>query len=137
MVAKQTSLEKWFIKVAESTGEYHNASIFVTKLHRNAKTPYRFEVLKKQYDIMTEEERQNIFALLAQNATDIGFPGYPYSLILADQRARVNNIDLPAYKTWISAELSKDPVMFEKVLRDLNAIISHEDLNQLDHQYEA
>ncbi len=75
--------------------------------------------------------------MLAQNATDIGFPGYPYSLILADQRARVNNIDLPAYKTWISAELSKDPVMFEKVLRDLNAIISHEDLNQLDHQYEA
>jgi hypothetical protein len=137
MVAKQTAFKKWFVKVAESTGEFHNAMIFVTKLHPSAITPYRFEILKNQYDTMSESERQNVFALLAQNATDIGFPGYPYSLILADQRARVSNIDLPAYKTWISAELAKYPEIFEKVNIDTNAIISHEDLNQLDHQYEA
>ncbi len=132
-IGDSLDLDRWVVQVAESSGVQHFASIFVTRLHPRAITPYRFEVYKKINDTLSPAQRLDIFAQVAHQSKDISFAGYPYGLQVADHEARVRFQEIEPYKTWLTAELALDPTRMAKVSRDLNALHSHETLNDLDH----
>lgn len=130
-VAEKNPHKSWYIPVAESISSLHMAKIFVAKLHPNAKTPYRFEINIQQVSKLTQAEVTAILNILAFNATDYTFPGYPYGLIDADQRARISYAEVTPYRTTLDAEISKNATLRKSIMWDINAIESHKDLNEL------
>ena len=85
-VKKISPKGKWFYSpLVENSHPDHPADLFVVKLHEKSKHAFRFEWFKElEFD-------ENVFAGLAENASDPTFLGYPYGLIEADEMARVTN----------------------------------------------
>lgn len=123
--------DKWcYYPVAKGKEENsnHQALIMVVKLNKHSYSPFRFEILKDQADIIDKKTILEIISALADNSKDIRLPGYPYGLIDADLWARVKNNELTGYKTKLYSELSKleiIPQVFDRV----NTVKAHEKLD--------
>lgn len=130
-LAEQVPYKTWYIPVAKCTSNFHLANIYVIKLHPIGKTPYRFEINVHQASKMTIGEITSLITVIAQNSCDLSFPGYPYGLIDADFQARVSYSEVPTYRTLLDAEISKHPELAKMVAKDLSAVESHVDLNNL------
>lgn len=80
----------WFYHpIADIEHPDHRAEMFAVRLHRNSEYVFRFEILRDQFHQMSRDGVSSVISTLAQNATDMCFPGYPYGLIEADKFARV------------------------------------------------
>src|SRR3989338_1083444 len=88
----------WFYRpICEISHPDHKAEITAVKLHPNAPTCYRYEILNEQ--ALHAEEA---VALLAQNAKDWRYPGYPYGLMDADALARITEQEQNYHKAVFS-----------------------------------
>ena len=122
--------KSWYVPIAEITMTDHDAVIFIVKLHPNADYVFRFEICRKHYSELSEDDLHKIFLQLAKNSCDISFPGYPYGLIDADNFARVNEADVESYKYMIFSRLAKNG-KWDKFARHIRAIDAHDILNKL------
>ena len=121
---------KWFYKVAEGITPYHAATIYVIKLHESSSHLFRYEISKKQAEKMNASEIVTVVSNLASNSSDIGFPGYPYGLIDADDKARVKGDEIEAYRIMILSEISRRG-LWNKFKRYMQSSDAHEILNFL------
>ena len=80
----------------------HLAEMFAVKLHENANTCYRYEILKAQ-----KNRSKDAIAALAFNARDPRYLGYPYGLIDADNFARITERERLYQKTFFSGHMHK------------------------------
>jgi len=88
----------WFYKpIAKISHPDHKAEIIAVKLHPHAATCYRYEILSEQSDMV-----ENAISLLAQNANDWRYPGYPYGLMDADALARITEQEQKHHKAIFS-----------------------------------
>ena len=62
-----------------------------------------------------------VISLLAENAADPVFQGYPYGLIEADQWARISRQEEISLKTQLQAYLGKDEILAEEARHDEDA----------------
>jgi hypothetical protein len=121
---------KWYYKVAEATSSDHNAVIFVTKLNERAEYVFRYEIYRKQFLEMNENDVNEVFAQLAKNSQDMCFPGYPYGLIDADRFARVREGEVQNFQVLLLSEISKRG-KWKKFAQHIRASDAHEILNIL------
>jgi hypothetical protein len=93
----------WFYyPIVDIKAPDHRARMYAVKLHTQSKHVFRFEVLKDQ-----EENRDSeIIKVLAGNAKDIAFPGYPYGLIEVDRISRVRQEEIDPLTIQIFSEIS-------------------------------
>ncbi|MBN2518840.1 MAG: DNA double-strand break repair nuclease NurA, partial [Candidatus Altiarchaeota archaeon] len=115
----------YYEKVADITDPAHKADLNFVKLNDSSKYILRTEVLKGQ-----ETQKERIFGVLASNARDISFPGYPYGLVDADKNARVSYRELKPLRMLISSEISKTENI-EGFKEALMAADAHDWLNKI------
>lgn len=65
------------------------ADVYIVKLHKHARSPFRFDIYLEKSKNLTQQERESIISSIASNSNDLSFPGYPYGLIKVDQSSRV------------------------------------------------
>lgn len=92
----------YYEKIVEITDPAHKADLNFVKLNQDSKYVHRVEILQGQ-----ECQKAKIFGILASNACDISFPGYPYGLVEADKNARVSYRELEPLKMLLLSEISK------------------------------
>ncbi len=98
---------------------YHtNNNLGFTKLHKNSKYTFRFDVFNLDKDILSK-----IFSLLSENAKDPVFLGYPFGLVEADLFARVSNHELNQFKIRFAAKFNPESLE--------SALNAHDILNTL------
>jgi len=118
---------KWYYKIHTSTKDPRGI-IFVIKLHPNSNHIYRFEILKEQFDKMSNDDFNNLLYSLSANSTDLAMPGYPYGLIDADTFARVKFNEISYYRDLALAEISRNP-RWKEILGHSTTMRVHDDLN--------
>jgi len=119
----------WYTPVAEVAAPYHNATIFIVKLHPNADHIFRFEIVHDQYVNLKEAEVDDILSHLAQNSCDLAFPGYPYGLIDADNFARVSEEEANGYKLMFLSQMTRNGRLDS--FSSIRALDAHDILNRL------
>ena len=99
-----TNLPKWYYHpLVNITSPDHKAELYIIKLHESAKHRFRLEIDKEH-----NHQAENLISLLAKNAKDPVFLGYPYGLIDADRFARVSNKEQEYFKTLFMTHAGKD-----------------------------
>ncbi len=95
---------KWFYHpIAEIRHPDHKADLYFARLNDMSNHVFRFEVYKQgRYDI------ENLVSMLAGNAKDPVFLGYPYGLVEADQFARVTRQDVEYARAMFMAKAGKE-----------------------------
>jgi hypothetical protein len=120
----------YYYPIAESINPEHDAEIFVVKLNERAKRVFRYEIQAVQVKELGDEKLGEVFSSLSLNSCDISFPGYPYGLIDADDRARVRHEEVEMYKMLLLTEISKRGVHL-KFNRHMESTDAHDVLNML------
>ena len=94
-----SSGEKWcYNPICEISSLKHEVEMCAVKLHEASGYVFRFEISKQQ-----ESQLHNVVSLLADNAKDPSFIGYPYGLIDADKQAKGPNDEIKAAKALLGA----------------------------------
>jgi hypothetical protein len=86
--------------VADIKDKKHMAEISFVKLHEKSKHIFKLEIFIDQ-----KEKLQESVGIIASNAKDPVFIGYPYGLVEADRNARVSNSEKDALKARIMLAL--------------------------------
>lgn len=97
--------KRWYYHpIVDIKAPDHKAVMLAVKLHPRSKHVFRFEILNSQ----TEEMQgfNDVVELLAKNANDLTFPGYPYGLIEADRIARVRDEEVEPFRIQLFSALS-------------------------------
>lgn len=94
----------YYYPIVDIKAPDHRAYIFAVKLHSKARHVFRFEILKDQAEKIADFD--DIISAIAQNASDIAFPGYPYGLIEADRIARVRNEEVSPLKIQLLSSIT-------------------------------
>ena len=121
--------ESWYYyPIVDIRAPDHRAYMFAVKLHSLSKHVFRFEVLSDQAEKM--EEYGGIISMLAQNANDLTFPGYPYGLIEADRIARVGEEEVePLLVQLLSAMSGLD--VWDELEAFVKAVDAHQVLDEI------
>ena len=115
-----TSLPEWYYNnLVKISSKLHNADIIIAKLHHLAKYIFKLEIPKN--------DGLSILPILASNATDPVFLGYPYGLVQADKHARVSNQE----KEYFRVKLLTSSKNQEKLSQYLNTINAHNILDSI------
>ena len=128
-LSRDIKFGKWFYKIHTSTKDPRGI-IFVVKLHQNSNHIYRFEVLKEQFDKMSDDDFNNLLNSLCANSTDLAMPGYPYGLIDADTFARVKFNEISYYRDLALADISRNK-KWKEILGHRTTMRVHDDLNSV------
>ncbi len=123
--------EKWYYHpIYKMTKADNLADVYFVKLHKEARSPFRFDIFLDQSNVLNQQEREVIIANLAQNSNALSFPGYPYGLIKVDQLSRVGVREMEPQKIQILSEF--DPHIYEKyILPRIRSIDAHDLLNAI------
>ena len=106
------------------------ADVYFVKLHKHARSPFRFDIYLEQSKKLNQEGREEIVSTIASNSNDLSFPGYPYGLIKADQMSRVGVREIAPQKIQILSEF--DSELYNKyILPRIRSIDAHDLLNTL------
>jgi hypothetical protein len=106
------------------------ADVYFVKLHKYARSPFRFDIYLEQSKKLSQQERDDIISNISLNATDLSFPGYPYGLIKVDQLSRVSDRELEPQKIQLLAEF--DPDIYNKYIKPrIRAVDAHDLLNKI------
>lgn len=108
----------------------HQAELFYVKFHPQAEYVFRFEIYREQAREMSQVEKESILAMLADNARDITFPGYPYGLIDADRFSRIRSDEVDHHIAMLKAEASKNG-RWDRLKQYLQSTNAHEKLNEV------
>lgn len=108
----------------------HKAEMYAVKLHPSSDYVFRLEFLKPQAEKISLENKGKIFNMLAFNASDATFPGYPYGLLDADKLARVDFNERENQKIQFLSCASREKVL-SRVVKCLKSTDAHDALNQL------
>ena len=127
-ISADTGHGMWYAEVAEQVSSHDRGFVMAVKLHPNAPFPFRFEILREQFEEMDHTRKGHILSSLAANSEDVSFLGYPYGLVDADRYAQVRNSDVSMYRTLLESRLRMGEEM-TGILRSLRAYGAHEHLN--------
>ncbi len=120
----------YYYPVAESLSPEHEAAIFIVKLNDQSQRIFRYEVHAEQAKALTSSEMNEIFSQLSVNSGDLGFPGYPYGLVDADDNARVRHEEKDAYRVMLLSEISRLGVS-SKFMRHMQSMDAHDILDAI------
>ena len=128
---KKYPKEKWYYHpIYKMTKADNLADVYFVKLHKEARSPFRFDIFLDQSNRLSQQEKEVIIANLAQNSNALSFPGYPYGLIKVDQLSRVGVREIEPQKIQILSEF--DPNIYEKyILPRIRSIDAHDLLNSI------
>lgn len=115
VLLRNTSLEKWWYRIASSKHQDHRADIYFAKLNEKADRVFRIEVFNG-----SKHEFSETANALAANAVDIAFPGYPYGLIEADRLARISNAETEIMKIRTRALIGKNWKQLDDFEKNIN-----------------
>jgi hypothetical protein len=120
----------YYYPIAEIVHPDHRAEMFAVRLNKQSEYVFRLEILKDQVTRRKFTEVESIISALADNAKDIGFPGYPYGLVDADRLGRVSINEKTACEFQFKAAASRKGV-WEKISKFIKSSDAHELLNKL------
>ena len=101
----ELNAKRWYYHpIVDIKAPDHRAVMLAVKLHPRSKHVFRFEILDSQADEM--RDFNEVTGLLASNANDLTFPGYPYGLIEADRIARVRDEEIEPLRIQLLSALS-------------------------------
>ncbi len=131
MATKKYPEEKWYYHpIYRITKADNLADVYFVKLHKYARSPFRFDIYLDQSKKLDQQEKEVIISNLAENSTDLSFPGYPYGLIKVDQLSRVAAREIGPQKIQLMAEF--DSELYEKfILPRIRSIDAHDLLNAI------
>lgn len=127
-ISSSTGHRMWCIDVAERISAHDQGYVMAVKLHPNAPFPFRFEMLREQFEDMSDVQKGHILSSLAANSCDISFLGYPYGLVDADRYAQVRNREVSMYRALLESRLRLGGDL-GGILQGLHAYGAHERLN--------
>lgn len=128
-ISADTGHAMWCIDVAEQISSHDQGFVIAVKLHPNAVFPFRFEILREQYNDMDDTEKDRVLSSLAANSGDVSFPGYPYGLVDADRYAQVRRGDIYMYGALLQSRLRADDLTW--MLRSIQMHMAHDRLNEV------
>lgn len=108
-ISENVSFPRWYVEVAECVTADDRGFMLAAKFHPKSKHVFRFEVLREQFNKMSDSEKDEVLASLAANASDLSMLGYPYGFVDADRFAQVRKNELKMYKGLIMAEMLRHP----------------------------
>ena len=131
MASKKYPDEQWYYHpIYRMTKADNLADVYFVKLHKFARSPFRFDIYLDQSENLEQQEKEVIISNLAANSTDLSFPGYPYGLIKVDQLSRVAKREIGPQKIQLMAEF--DSGLYEKyILPRIRSIDAHDLLNTI------
>ena len=106
------------------------ADVYFVKLHKYARSPFRFDIFLEQSQQLEKQERETIINNISSNAKDLSFPGYPYGLIKVDQLSRISNREIEPQKVQLLSEF--DPELYNTYIQPrIRAVDAHDLLNKI------
>lgn len=123
--------QKWYYHpIYKMTRADNLADVYFVKLHKFARSPFRFDIYIDQSENIDQQEKEVIISNLARNSTDLSFPGYPYGLIKVDQLSRVGAREIGPQKIQLMSEF--DSELYAKyILPRIHSIDAHDLLNAI------
>lgn len=92
---KQAPYKRWFVKIDKND--------YMVKLHPSSEHIFRLQLPE-----LENLDVKKLLGVLASNARDPVFPGYPYGLVVADQKARVSDAEKEYMKSKLMHKLGKE-----------------------------
>jgi len=131
IASKKYPEEKWYYHPIYKIARADNlADVYFVKLHKFARSPFRFDIYLDQSENLDQQEKEVIISNLARNSTDLSFPGYPYGLIKVDQLSRVGVREIGPQKIQLMSEF--DSELYAKyILPRIRSIDAHDLLNAI------
>ena len=131
IASKKYPEEKWYYHpIYKITRADNLADVYFVKLHKFARSPFRFDIYLDQSENLNQQEKEVIISNLARNSTDLSFPGYPYGLIKVDQLSRVAVREIAPQKIQLMSEF--DSELYAKyILPRIRSIDAHDLLNAI------
>ena len=131
MASKKYPEKTWYYHpIYRMTKADNLADVYFVKLHKFARSPFRFDIYLDQSEKLDQQEKEVIISNLAANSTDLSFPGYPYGLIKVDQLSRVAAREIGPQKIQLMAEF--DSELYTKyILPRIRSIDAHDLLNAI------
>ena len=131
MASKKYPEETWYYHpIYRMTKADNLADVYFVKLHKFARSPFRFDIYLDQSKNLDQQEKEVIISNLAENSTDLSFPGYPYGLIKVDQLSRVAAREIGPQQIQLMAEF--DSELYETyILPRIRSIDAHDLLNAI------
>ena len=131
MASKKYPEETWYYHpIYRMTKADNLADVYIVKPHKFARSPFRFDIYLDQSKNLDQQEKEVIISNLAENSTDLSFPGYPYGLIKVDQLSRVAAREIGPQQIQLMAEF--DSELYETyILPRIRSIDAHDLLNAI------
>ena len=117
VLRKLSPFEMWMYPVASVEKEFHRASVSFVKLHPQSKHIFRFECSPR----LSLDAVKELLGLLASDANDPVFFGYPYGLIKVDVVARIDNHEKEYLMTKFFAAAGKYAETLQQLMSSTNA----------------
>ncbi len=131
IASKKYPKEKWYYHpILRMTKADNLADVYFVKLHKFARSPFRFDIYLDQSEKLDQREKEVIISNLARNSTDLSFPGYPYGLIKVDQLSRVAKREIDPQKIQLMSEFDSD-LYAKYILPRIRSIDAHDLLNTI------
>ena len=123
--------ERWFYHpIYKITKADNLADVYFVKLHRYARSPFRFDIYLEQSEGLNQQEKEVIISNIALNSNDLSFPGYPYGLIKVDQLSRVGVREIEPQKIQLLSQFDSD-IYKRFILPRIRSIDAHDLLNSI------
>ncbi|MBW2996411.1 hypothetical protein KY332_03865 [Candidatus Woesearchaeota archaeon] len=94
---------------------------YVVRLNKNSDYVFEFNINRK-------DKMMDVLGMLAGQANDAVFPGYPYGLLMADKIARVSNEEKEYLLTLFKAHAGSK---WNKIKNGLNVVNAHDVLDNI------
>lgn len=123
--------EKWYFHpIYKITKADNLADVYFVKLHKYARSPFRFDIFLEQSEKLGQKEKEVIISNISNNSNDLGFPGYPYGLIKVDQLSRVAIREIEPQKIQLISEF--DSEIYKKfILPRIRSVDAHDLINSI------
>ena len=128
---KKYPKEKWYYHpIYKMTKADNLADVYFVKLHKHARSPFRFDIFLDQSNNLSQKEKEVIISNLAMNSNELSFPGYPYGLIKVDQLSRVGVREIEPQKIQILSEFDSE-IYINFILPRIRAVDAHDLINSI------
>ncbi|MFX0057387.1 MAG: hypothetical protein ACFE8J_03715 [Candidatus Heimdallarchaeota archaeon] len=125
------SEEEWYYHpIHQITRADNLADVYFVKLHKYARSPFRFDIYLEQSKGLSQQEKEVIISNIAINSNDLSFPGYPYGLIKVDQLCKVGEREIEPQKIHLLSEFDSD-IYQRFILPRIRSIDAHDLLNSI------
>ena len=120
----------YYHPIAKVNHPEHRAEMFAVCFDPRSDYVFRFEILRDQYEKMSQTEIEELIATLATNTKDAVFYGYPYGLVDADRFARGSNEEKDGQEIQFEVAASRRN-LWKKLSRFIRTTDAHSKLNKI------